>query len=78
MQGAEQQGGVSQGPWPRAAHLLQKLDLALQELVDVLRLLPPLRGLAPELGLIVAAGTPRVGTETTSVSRSAPVTEFST
>lgn len=74
MQGAEQQGGVSQGPWPRAAHLLQKLDLALQELVDVLRL----RGLAPELGLIVAAGTPRVGTETTSVSRSAPVTEFST
>lgn len=62
--GAEQKG-AGQGAWAWApAYLLQKLDLVLQELIDMLRLLLSLLNLAPELGLIVAAEVLRIGTET--------------
>lgn len=72
--GAEQQG-MRQGAWPWApAYLLQQLDLVLQELVDMLRLLLSLLELAPELSLIVAAQVLRIGTET---AEHAPVRELS-
>lgn len=42
------------------AHLLQKLDLILQELVNVLRLLLSILKLAPELGFMLAVESLRV------------------
>lgn len=59
------EGSPGCGPAGRPAHLLQKLDLVLQELVHVLGLLLPLLTLAPELGRSVAAEILHIGPETT-------------
>lgn len=46
-------------------HLLQKLDLILQELVNMLRLLLSLLKLAPELSFIMAVDILRISAKTT-------------
>lgn len=53
------------GPSETPTHLLQKLDLILQELVHMLGLLLSLRKLAPELGLIMAIEILPIGPKTT-------------
>lgn len=55
------------GPWISGSptHLLQKLDLILQELVNMLRLLLSLLKLAPELSFIMAVEILHISPETT-------------
>ena len=53
------------GPVAGDTHLLQKLDLILQELVNMLRLLLSLLKLAPELSFIVAVDILCISAKTT-------------
>ena len=59
-------GKEERGAWPFGvrAHLLQKLDLILQELVHMLRLLLSLLKLSPELRFILAAEVLHISTKT--------------